>query len=211
MAEYLSSSSGAALAGSAIHRGPGRPRSVGIEKQVLRATADLITGCENLDAVTMTAIVEASGVSRAAIYRRWPSREKVLAAALNFERTIPCVPDTGDLLVDILDSFRTLEDLSGEQTRTTMAMARKRIVLGLQDPALMRENWVNHVSRRRDGQRLRFQIAVERGELPPDADVEAIADLVAGVFYYQVVVRGEAIEGETAKRVKRALAHVLRP
>lgn len=200
-----------AALGVDARRGPGRPRNTDTHGRVLQATATLISSSEDLASVTITAITEASGVSRAAIYRRWSTREQVLAAALNVSRSQPFVPLTGDIVADLLESFQALAEMSDGRAIATLENAKKRVILGLQDPVLLRENWVSHVSRRRDGQRERLRVGILRGELPSDADVEAISDLISGVFYYQIVVRGEPLVGETLERVKRAVAHVLRP
>jgi hypothetical protein len=67
-------------------RRPGRPRDTSLESTVLSATADLLLERDTKD-VTIAAITERSGVSRAAVYRRWSSREELLAAALDSVRS----------------------------------------------------------------------------------------------------------------------------
>lgn len=67
-------------------RKPGRPRQSGVEERVLQATLEMIdTGVT----VTVSEIVERSGVNRGAIYRRWASLTSLIADALDVGRTLP--------------------------------------------------------------------------------------------------------------------------
>ena len=76
-------------------RRPGRPRDEEIDGQIIGAVLALIDAEKE---VTVTRIVERSGVSRAALYRRWPSLTMLIAAALDVGRTVPPPVDAeGDL------------------------------------------------------------------------------------------------------------------
>lgn len=66
-----------------------RPPSREAHDKVLRAALELIA--ENgIDGTSMDAIVRASGVSKATLYKHWPNKE-----ALCLEATIPPQPDRG--------------------------------------------------------------------------------------------------------------------
>ncbi len=65
----------------AEHRLPGRPRSATAEDAILRATIELIAE-GGLNAATIQAVADRSGVARATIYLRWSGHEALIEAAL---------------------------------------------------------------------------------------------------------------------------------
>ena len=58
-------------------RSPGRPRSERARRAILRAANELLEG-EGFAAVTVEAIAERAGVSKATVYRWWPNRAAVV-------------------------------------------------------------------------------------------------------------------------------------
>jgi AcrR family transcriptional regulator len=176
-------------AGVAVRRGPGRPRDEELDAQILAAALALIDGGET---VTVSRLVTQSGVSRAAIYRRWPSLTALVAAALDVGRVVPPdIPLTGDLREAVAAS------LFGSQSVSVVGYSeerfRQRIRLAMADRDLQRAYWDSHVSRRRASLERALQAGVERGILRKGLDPATCFDLLAGVVYYQLVVRGESL------------------
>jgi AcrR family transcriptional regulator len=170
----------------AARRGPGRPRDDDLDDQILAAALALIDADEP---VTVVSIVRRSGVSRAALYRRWPSLTALVAAALDVGRVIPPrIPIEGDLREAVLASF-----LGGQSINPgyTEARFRQRIRLAMADRELQRAYWNSHVSRRRAGLEQALRGGIASGVLRSDLDPVVCFDLLAGVFYYQLVVRGD--------------------
>ena len=88
---------------------------------------------------------------------------------------------------------------------------RQRIRLVMADRALQKAYWASHVSRRRVPLENALRRAIARGELRADLDVDACFDAIAGVAYYQLVVRGDRIDDPaTAARVRAAIDVVWR-
>ncbi|NLG55296.1 MAG: TetR/AcrR family transcriptional regulator [Rhodococcus sp.] len=186
--------------GESRGRGPGRPRDEFIDAKVLESTLALIDAGEP---VTVSRIVAASGISRSAIYRRWPSLAALVAAALDIGRASPKPVDAGaDLRERLLQSFL---DLPGGVYPMDKRM-RQRIRLAMEDRDLQRAYWDAHVKRRREPLEAALRLGVEEGILRADLDVEASCDLIAGVFYYQLVVRGDYLDQEeTRERCRTAI------
>ncbi len=187
-------------------RRPGRPRRADIERRALDAVVALVD--EDLP-VTVNAVVERSGVSRAAVYRRWDTLAKLVAAALDRGRApieIPAdVPLREALIFAAPQTGR--DPLNGYPE----SRLRQRLRLGLADRQLQREYWSAHVTRRRRPVAAALQRAQDVGELRTDVDIDALQDLLAGVYYYQVVVRGESLtDPETVARCNAAVAVVWR-
>ncbi|WP_022894714.1 TetR/AcrR family transcriptional regulator [Agromyces subbeticus] len=174
-------------------RGPGRPRSIGHDGRIIEAAVELI---ERGEEVTVSRVVDISGVSRAAIYRRWPSMTDLVAAALDQGRTPYAIPLGGDLLENVLAVFTA----SADSTRATYSEERfrLRLKLAMTDRKLAQAYWRSHVARRRTGMVAVLQEGMARGELRPDLDLDACIDLINGVFYYQFVVRGVSFDDSDA-------------
>ncbi|HJB64453.1 MAG TPA: TetR/AcrR family transcriptional regulator C-terminal ligand-binding domain-containing protein, partial [Candidatus Microbacterium pullistercoris] len=75
---------------------------------------------------------------------------------------------------------------------------RARIALVMENPDLQQAYWTSHVRRRRASLHTALAEAVRRGELRDDIDLDACIDLINGVFYYQVVVRGASMADPAA-------------
>jgi AcrR family transcriptional regulator len=177
------------MPGSATpRRGPGRPRADGHDERIIDAAIELLERGED---VTVTRVVELSGVSRAAIYRRWPSTIDLVAAALDRGREPYAIPLDGDLLENLLATFTSQPQSVGADYSENRLRLRMR--LAMTDPKLAQAYWRSHVSRRRAGIVAVLEEGMRRGELRPDLDIDACIDLINGVFYYQFVVRGVSI------------------
>lgn len=167
-------------------RGPGRPRESGHDGRIMQAALALI---DNDQPVTVNAVVAASGVSRAALYRRWPSMTDLIAAALDHGRSYASISTEGNIKQNIIDAmFHRVPDTRG--AAYPERRLRRRLALGLADRDLQLSLWRSHVGRRRTAMVEVLRAGIERGVLRPDTDIEASIDLMNGVFYYQIVVRG---------------------
>ncbi|QEE60565.1 TetR/AcrR family transcriptional regulator [Salinibacterium sp. dk2585] len=189
-----------------VERRPGRPRDEGLAPRILDAVVALIDeGAE----VTTRAVVARSGVSKAAIYRRWPSLVALTAEALDRGRR----PLDERLLGTAKDAIRIsygmdAADLVGDYPESRM---RRRLQLGLADSELQRTYWQAHAARRRIPMAAVLTRAIESGELRADTDTEAVLDILSGTYYYQLVVRGESpSEPSTLARCRAAVDVVWR-
>lgn len=183
------------------HRGPGRPRAEGHDERILDAALELLDRGEE---ITVARIVELSLVSRGAIYRRWPSMVDLIAAALDRGRESYAISLEGDLMENVLHAFGPL----GSTARAPFSEERfrMRIRLAMSDPKLAQAYWRSHVSRRRPALAAVLTTGMARGELRADLDVDACIDLINGVFYYQLVVRGApAGDADAARRCAEAV------
>lgn len=156
-----------------------------------------LTLIDSDEPVTVNAVVAASGVSRAALYRRWPSLTDLIAAALDHGRPDARIPTEGDLKQNIIDAMFTRQSETRGAAYPERRL-RRRLALGLQDRDVQHTLWHSHVGRRRTAMVEVLRAGVERGVLRPDIDIEASIDLINGVFYYQIVVRGCAFDDPAA-------------
>lgn len=191
-------------------RRPGRPRDEALRDRVLDATVRLLASSTTNEDVTIGAIVALSGVSRAAIYRRWPSREAILADALDTVRgeyPIDPAASTFDALIEVFAPDASVPIYRSEEFER---LFRRRLVLSLQDPTLRARYWTDHVARRRVAVIELLERAQRNGEIRADVDLDAAVDLLAGVGYYQLVVRADEERESVSARLRTAVGIVWR-
>jgi AcrR family transcriptional regulator len=164
----------------------GRPRSEKSRKAILRAASELLLE-HGLNHVSMDAIAERAGTSKATIYRWWPSKELLALDALfsDWEPGRPDRYDTGSLAGDLLALIRPW-------ARQLATKPYGRVIAALitraqSDPEFAEEYRARFVQPRRDPGRVIFARAIERGEIPTDSDIEAALDLLYGPFYHRIL------------------------
>lgn len=163
----------------------GRPRSEKARKAILDSAAELLLE-KGLAAVSMDAVAAQAGVSKATIYRWWPTKETLALDALYHEWAgVPAPRDTGSLRGDLLSLLRPWVRLAG---RRPYGRAIAALVTEAQtDPAFAREYRERFVEPRRDQARAIFRRAIERGEIPAGTKIEVALDLLYGPVYHRLL------------------------
>ncbi|HEY4458688.1 MAG TPA: TetR/AcrR family transcriptional regulator [Pseudonocardiaceae bacterium] len=164
----------------------GRPRSQQARTAILDAAAALMLE-RGLAGVSMDAVAERAGVSKATIYRWWPTKEALALDALytqwNTERPFP--RDTGSLRGDLLSLLRPWARLAAGRPYGRVLAAL--LTEAQSDPVFATEYRQRFVEPRRDQARALFQRATERGEIPADAKVDVALDLLYGPLYHRLL------------------------
>jgi AcrR family transcriptional regulator len=164
----------------------GRPRSEASRNAILEAARELLLQ-HGLGSISMDAVAERAGASKATIYRWWPSKELLALDAL-FSEWAPGPAaryDTGSLEGDLLALIRPW-------ARQLTAQPYGRVIAALvtraqSDPGFAEEYRARFVQPRREQGRAIFARAIDRGEIPADTDVEAALDLLYGPFYHRLL------------------------
>jgi AcrR family transcriptional regulator len=181
---------GAALSGGEDQIAPaaprGRPRSEKAHQAVLDAAAELLLA-KGLSAVSMDAVAERAGVSKATIYRWWPTKETLALDALYTEWAAarPYPRDTGSLRGDLLSLLRPWARLASSRPYGRVLGAL--ITEAQTDPVFAVEYRQRLVEPRRDQARAVFRRAIERAEIPADTNVEVALDLLYGSLYHRLL------------------------
>lgn len=175
-------SAGAGRAGT--HRG--RPRSERARQAIVNAATALMLEL-GPTAVSMDAVADRAGVSKATIYRWWPTKEALALDALYTEWAMarPAPRDTGTLGGDLLALVGPWARLASERPygRVIAALLTKARA----DPAFAAEYLRRVVRPRRAQARAIFRRAIERGEIPADTKVEVALDLIYGPLYHRLL------------------------
>jgi AcrR family transcriptional regulator len=154
-------------------KGPGRPRSEAAEKAILEATLRLLAEL-GYGGLTMDKVAAEAKVSKATMYRRWPSKVHLVITAFSQLPELPC-PDSGDLkqdLTEVLGSFLLItQNTSLAGVLPTLAGERAR------SPELA--EYLDEATRqRREPVKIVLERAVKRGDLPVATDIELAIDLI---------------------------------
>jgi AcrR family transcriptional regulator len=177
--------------------GAGRPRRPGVEEAVFEATLGLLAGRDYRE-INMEALAERAGVSRTTIYRRWPSKAAVVAAAVSslyLDRVE--VPDTGSLSQDLVallsETYRVMADGDGRVLEQLVRQSG-------QNPELV-EVVSSILYARRRLYATMLNRAIARGEMTPEVDQELLLDLLLGPLWFRLLVSGAPITPEEARSV----------
>jgi len=164
----------------------GRPRSERARKAILEAASELLLA-RGLSEVSMDAVAERAGVSKATIYRWWPTKETLALDALYTEWAAarPHPRDTGSLRGDLLSMLRPWARLAGSRPYGRVVAAL--LTEAQTDPVFAAEYRQRFVEPRREQAREIFRRAIERGEIPADTKVEVALDLLYGPLYHRLL------------------------
>jgi AcrR family transcriptional regulator len=178
----------------------GRPRSQKAEQAILSAAADLLLE-RGLSAVSMDAVAERAGVSKATIYRWWPTKESLALDALYAEWATarPHPKDTGTLRGDLLSLLRPWVRLAGSRPYARVIAAL--LTQAQTDPVFATTYRQRFVEPRRDQARAIFRRAIERGEIPADTKTEVALDLLYGPLYHRLLHGHAALNDRFARDV----------
>jgi AcrR family transcriptional regulator len=167
-------------------RPPGRPRSERARQSILAAAAELLL-VDGLGATSMDAVAQRAGVSKATIYRWWPTKEALALDAIYdaWPADVGAAPDTGALRSDLLALLRPW-------VRRVTQRPYARIVAALlsaarNDQAFAERYVTRFVEPRREPARRLFGRAIERGEVSPDTPIESAIDMVWGPLYHRLL------------------------
>jgi AcrR family transcriptional regulator len=169
-------------------RGRGRPRSDQARLAILDTTLELLLE-HGLAGASMDAVAERAGVSKATIYRWWPTKETLALEALyhSWADVEPQQPDTGSIRGDLLALLRPW--VRRLRTRPYGRVIAALVTEAQTDPAFEKQYRAHFVEPRREQGRAAFARAAARGEIPRDTDVEVALDLLYGPLYHRLLHR----------------------
>jgi AcrR family transcriptional regulator len=165
----------------------GRPRRAAARGAIVEATLALLAE-RGFQAATIEAIAARAGVGRNTIYRRWSTKEELIADALHELTADLDVHEGDDLYSVLLDWVRDFARVFADPLFGRILPA----VLGevQRNPDFARVYADRVVHPRRDALVELLTAAVESGELRRDVDVDQISDLLAGAPFVRLLPLG---------------------
>ena len=169
----------------------GRPRSAAAHEAIL-AAAIALTREVGFDALAMDAVAARAGVGKATVYRRWKTKESLIAEALErFARGIP-VPDTGALEDDLRTVMRG--SMRMYQDPATAALLSGLVAAMARSASIAKAVRSGFVAARRDAMHQVLARGIARGELARGTDIQLALDMLSGPLLYRALISGRKID-----------------
>ncbi len=169
-------------------------------RAILEATRALVAE-EGYDRVSIEAIASRAGVGKQTIYRRWPSKDAVVFAAIlalseNRDGHDIALPDTGDLRADLRLVLRaTVEEFTDPAFDRLMRAVNTAVSNNEALAARYREELARPLD---DAKRARLLSAREAGELSPDADLDLMLETLYAPLFQRWLHRSGPLTAEYA-------------
>ena len=142
--------------------------------------------------MSMDDLAQRAGVSKASIYRRWPSKELLVIDALRSAMGPLDAVDTGDVGGDLRAILGDLVARFSSKERMNDVLPHL-IEVATHDPAL-RAELEAYTQLRRVPLRASLERGVARGEVSPDADLDTLIDALLGPIIYRRLLTGGTID-----------------
>lgn len=184
-----------------------RPRDPKVDHKIIDATLRLLAR-DGYGALSLTAVAEAAGVGKPALYRRYRTKaELVFAATIEMSLAVG-IPDTGsfaaDLEIAVAELIRTIKEapreILGEQIGRAMA-----------DPTFGAEMRRRHIDPTLDRMMTVWNRAAARGEVDPALDgYRAMRDL-SSVVIMQIMLFHDQDEARFQRELLARFLRAARP
>jgi AcrR family transcriptional regulator len=167
----------------------GRRLSTDRSDVILGTVLDLLKDV-GYDQLRMQDVADKACVGLSTIYRRWPTKQDVVRAALECDQAAEKFTITGDARADVKSCLTELANgLTGDQGQTLLGF----LAVMRTDPEvgeIFRETMINRMQTH-----LRDLLASELGEDFPDLDLRATAG--PAILFYQAAVCGQPMDVES--------------
>jgi len=192
--------------GAGLLAHPVRPRSLKVHEAAVVATRGLLAE-GGLPAATMDAISARSGVSKATLYKHWPSRTAVAAEAFGREMAdaVP-LPDTGTTAGDLAEQVRLVSRFYASPDGTVFSQLLAACVSDEGGSAYFRA-WF--LAGRRTAVETLWQRGVERGDVRPGVDADTATDLLFGPLIFRLMTGHLPLTDDAAADIAEAALHGL--
>jgi AcrR family transcriptional regulator len=186
----------------------GRPREARADRAILAATLELLAEA-GIHGLRMDDVADRAGVGKAAIYRRYRSKDELVGAAVAAMVSEITIPDSGSTRDDLLALMRDAVAVYGDPIR---AGAMPSLIGAMrQHPDLARTIRQDVVAARREALREVLTRGVARGDLRADLDFELALDMLGGALFYRLLVTGGPIDDRLAEGVADSVLRSFAP
>jgi AcrR family transcriptional regulator len=164
----------------------GRPRSSEADRAILDAAVSLLDE-RGLAGMSIEEVAARAGVSKATIYRRWPSKGLLaLDAFVGQFQSLQPQPDTGSLRGDLTAALGSWVEAV---TTTPAGRMLRGLIAEAQHDDSLRAAWRDRVLEPlRVRHRALLDRAIARGEIQADVDQEVVLDLFFGAAQHRLLL-----------------------
>jgi AcrR family transcriptional regulator len=188
-------------------RAPGRPRNEEADREIIAATLRLLP-VQGYDRLSVEAVAAEADVTRATIYRRYPSKAELVCAALSAYPDDASVGDLADVrsyLVTLMAVFRSgIQECDGVAICSSLYLNREK------HPEMLEEFRRTVVDPRMERMRAVLEAAAAAGHVRKGIDVEMVVTMLFGAGI-QRVLTGGTLDDAWPERVVAAAWPLLDP
>ena len=174
----------------------GRKRDHTRDPEILDAALDVLAET-GYDGMTIDMVAARAKAGKATLYRRWASKsELVLDAVACMKSTdvdLASPPDTGSLRGDLVALVKTPTIRESERKLKVMAGIVSMIA---RDPELASAAQEALVEPRAAANRIIFQRAIDRGEIPADVDIDRLCLIGPAMVAYRTLMLRKPVDRE---------------
>lgn len=189
----------AAHHGNNRKRPPGRPRSEQSRQAILRSTLKFLRQQGGFPDLSIEAIAADANVSKATVYRWWPTKATLVADAFSAsaEQELQ-FPDTGSVRSDMsLQMRRLIRIFRSPRGKVVAAL----LAGGQSDPKLIEAFRKRFLWPRRMQAYQTLQRGIDRGELPADSNLDLLLDSLYGPIYMRFLIRHAELREDFADEI----------
>jgi AcrR family transcriptional regulator len=165
-------------------KSPGRPKSVQSHQAMLQATLELLAEV-GFDSLSIDGIAARAGVGKTTIYRRYTSKEELVADAIESVRQNVVIPDTGSIWSDIDALIENAAQI------TFTPLGRKTVAMIISNASsnsqFARIYWEKYLQPRRNAFAVVIERAKARKEIRSDLEPGIIFDMMSGIMLYGLI------------------------
>jgi AcrR family transcriptional regulator len=183
----------------------GRPRSAQSHQAILQAALELLAEV-GFERMSIDAIATRAGVGKTTIYRRYDSKEELVAEAIESLREKVVIPDTGTLWGDMDALIQNAAQITLTPLgRQTVAMI---ISSASSNPQFAQIYWTKYLQPRQQAFAVVIERAKTRNEIQANLDPALVFDTMSGIMLYAQIFQPTSESWEAY--VRRALHLILR-
>jgi AcrR family transcriptional regulator len=160
-------------------RSAGRTRDASIDARVLAVAARHLAR-QGYRAMSLAAVAEEAGTTRQALYRRWPAKADLAAAAIAQLSDAGTAASSDDPFSDLVAELSDFQQGVSRRGRLSLVGT---MLQDTTDPDVLRRYRAQVVAPRRRRIRAILETAIGLGLADPDADLEVAITMCTGSWY----------------------------
>jgi AcrR family transcriptional regulator len=174
----------------------GRKRDHTRDPEILDAALEILAET-GYDGMTIDMVAARAKAGKATLYRRWPSKAELVidaVACMKKGDLDPAhLPDTGTLRGDLIAMIKPHSIEEGEKKLQIMAGLTSMLSRA---PELSAAANAAIVEPRAAVNRIFMQRAIDRGEIPPDCDIDTLSLISPSMAAYRVLILRKPVDRE---------------
>jgi AcrR family transcriptional regulator len=192
---------------SELRRPPGRPRNEEADREIVAATLKLLAE-QGYDRTSMEAVAAEADVTRATVYRRWPTKAELVCAALTAypDDAASAQPqDVRGFLVNMLSAFR-----EGIQACDGIAICSSLYLNRHDHPEMLEQFRATVVAPRVERMTAVLRSGIAAGQVRDGIDIEMVVSMLFGAGV-QRILTGDTLPRDWPERAVAAVWPMLDP